>query len=139
MKEIHAQYFVSDDLQHSVNFHSLYHNEIKDIIKYATERFGKPLNTCKNEECDCKISKIYPEIMTSNGFEKVFVCPFCYKENVYNDDWGYTISANTNDIRTSIGYKLVVYFRNMEDACLFYMFHSPKYSKYMELFLKEDH
>lgn len=133
-----AIYYVTDDLPHSVKFHSLYHTEIKRMITFGEETLGIPLNTCKNTDCDCKISKIYPEIMTSKAADKIFVCPFCYNENVYSQSWGYSISSNISNERTAMGYKFVVYFRNKEDACLFYMFFCPEYSKYMELHIKED-
>lgn len=138
MIEIPTIYYVSDDLPHSVEFHSLYHTEIKEIIKFGTNTFGVPLNNCKDEECACKVSKIYPEIMLSRNNEKIFICPFCYNESVYNQTWGYSISSNISDKVTTIGYKFVVYFKNVEDACLFYMSFCPHYSKNMSLNIKED-
>jgi hypothetical protein len=138
MKEVPASSYISDDLPHYVDFHSLYHGEIKEMIKLGTDRFGIPLNNCKNEECACKISRIYPEIMTSDKENKIFVCPFCYYENMYNQTWGYSVHTNITDHRTAMGYKFVVYFQNKEDACLFYMTYCSNYSSYMTLFLKED-
>jgi hypothetical protein len=139
MSELLTQYYVSDDLPYSVKFHSLYHTEIKQMIKFGNERFGLPINTCPNEECDCKISQIYPQIMTTKVNDKIFACPFCYKESVYNQAWGYSISTNITDVRTAMGYKFVVYFKNKEDACLFYMSFCPQHSNFMDLDIKEDH
>jgi len=133
MKEIATEVFISQTLPHNVSFCGLYHNELKGIIQVGTDRHGKSINECSDTECLCKISMIFPEIVVFGKDTTTFMCPFCYTETSTNNTWGYTTCMIYDEDSTYYGYKLTVYFKEIEDACLFYMEHADKHSKLITL------
>lgn len=129
-------YFTSKNLPHCVSFSGLFYNDVKCIVESGSTMFGDSLNERPDAQCNCNISKIYPEIMLGGTDASVFVCPFCYVEQAANTIWGYHMTTVFEEEYHPYGYVISAYFHNMEDACLFYMKHADSYSCTIELQLQ---
>lgn len=138
MREVSTEYFMSKNLSHYITFCGLFYDDVKSLIAAGNDSYGNSINECSSDVCNCNISIIYPEILLGDIDSTTFVCPFCYAEKSSSNNWGYSLGTIFGEEYFPYGYSLSIYFRDVEDACLFYMKYGNEYSTPADLCLNHN-